>query len=316
MSKKEIGKATELFDTQVKQVRYQNGMDIWKNPGTIKDAVFQHSVLCQTYLPYRNPGDDVTLWEHEQGRASLNVQCLKEKNPATGEYEYIGLPYGTKARLIMAYLNTQAIKSESAIIDVEETITSFIKRIGLANKGKNIKEVKSQLARIAASIITLNYVDNEEHSLNVRFSLVKKYDLWFPKDERQRVLWTSQIQLTDDYFNELSKHAVPLDERALAALKNNAMALDIYAWLAQRLHRINPAKPQFVSWQNLKDQFGRNYGSMRKFKQVFRQTLQIVHTQYLTAKISEDKNKGYILENSPSPIEKKTFIILDGKKEE
>lgn len=304
----------QLFDTATKLKRYQNGIDIWRNPGAIKDAAFQHSVLCQTYLPYRQPPSETTIWEHKQGNASLNIQSLQEKNPQTGEFEYLGLPYGTKARLIMAYLNTQAVKHQSPIIDVEGSITSFIERIGLSKKGKNVLDVKNQLARIAASIITLNYIPEQTdgeatNTLNVRFSLVKKYDMWFPKDERQRVLWTSRIQLTEDYFSELCQHAVPLDERALAALKNNAMALDIYAWLAQRLHRIGN-KDQFVSWKAIKDQFGYNYKTMKKFKEVFRKTLSIVLTQYMDARIAEEKNKGFWLKNSPSPIEKKTIIML------
>lgn len=308
--KQDSDNVVSLFDTSLKQQRYESGMDIWRNGGQIKDAAFQHSVLCQTYLPYRNPGDDVHLWEHTQGRASLNIQCLQEKHPETGKFVHLGLPYGTKARLIMAYLNTQAIKSQSPIIDVETSVTSFIQQIGLAKKGKNVNDVKEQLARIASSVITLNYAVEDNHSLNVRFALVKKYDLWFPKDECQRVLWTSHIQLTDDYFEELMKHAVPLDERALGALKNSAMGLDIYCWLAQRLHRIPYGKPQFISWQNLKDQFGSNFKTMKKFKEVFRHTLGIVHSQYLTARLQEDKNKGFYLENSPSPIEKKTMIFL------
>lgn len=312
--KQDSEKVVSLFDTPLKQKRYETGIDIWRKGGKAQDAAFQHSVLCQTSFPYRNPGNDLKIWEHSQGRASLNIQCLQEKNPKTGEFMYLGLPYGTKARLIMAYLNTQAIKSQSPIIDVESSITAFIQQIGLAKKGKNVNDVKEQLARIASSIITLTYQADEEHSLNARFALVKKYDLWFPKDEKQKVLWTSRIQLTDDYFNELEKHAVPLDERALGALKNSSMGLDIYCWLAQRLHRIPHGKKQFVSWQNLKDQFGAGYGSMRKFKQVFRHTLGIVHTQYLTARIQEDTNKGFYLENSPSPIEKKTMILLGDSK--
>ena len=30
-------------------------------PGKIDDAIFQHSVLCQTFLPYRNPGQRAYL---------------------------------------------------------------------------------------------------------------------------------------------------------------------------------------------------------------------------------------------------------------
>jgi hypothetical protein len=51
------------------------------------------------------------------------------------------------------------------------------------------------------------------------------------------------------------------------------MALEIYTWLVQRLHQTDPSKPPFVSWQNLKEQFGNGYGEMWKFKQVFRKTL-------------------------------------------
>ena len=105
-----------------------------------------------------------------------------------------------------------------------------------------------------------------------------------------------------DYFESLMKHAIPLDKRAIGALSHNAMALDIYAWLAQRLHRINPAKPQFVSWKNLKDQFGQGYGRMDNFKQAFRQSLLLAKVEYMAAKFDEDKNKGLYLYNSPSPI--------------
>jgi hypothetical protein len=28
-----------------------------------RDLAFQHTVFCQTSLPYRNPGDNVRLWQ-------------------------------------------------------------------------------------------------------------------------------------------------------------------------------------------------------------------------------------------------------------
>jgi Plasmid encoded RepA protein len=138
---------------------------------------------------------------------------------------------------------------------------------------------------------------------------VKAFDMNFEKDSSKRVIWNSTIQLTDDYFNSLANHAIPLDERALAALSNNAMALDIYAWLAQRLHRIPHGNPQFVSWVNLQEQFGKGYNDMKSFKQVFRRTLQVVTLQYQSARIQEDINKGLMLYNSPTPIPTKTLLL-------
>jgi hypothetical protein len=287
----------------------KSAANIALDKASIEDAIFQHSVLCQTFLPYRNPGEDVKIWQQKQGNVSLAVQANHAANPATGDYEFVGLPYGTKSRLILAHINSEAIKSQSRVIDVEETLTGFIKKIGLNADGRTIKEVKEQLRRLTTSFISISYFNGEE-SLQVDLKIVKAFNLWFPKDEKQRVLWTSKIQLTDDYFTSLCNHAIPLDERALGALSHNAMALDIYAWLAQRLHRIDPSHPQFVSWQNLKDQFGHGYDQMFKFKQVFRSTLRIVLTQYPAARIEEDKNKGLKLYCSASPIPMKTVSFI------
>ena len=300
-----------LFDTPIQQKRHESAVSIWENPADSKDAMFQHSIFCQTYLPYRDPGNDVILHEHEQGRASLAIQCTQIRNPKTGEYEYIGLPFGSRARLILAYINTMAIKHQSPIVDIESSITAFTKAIGLQHKGRDIKNVKNQLSRIAASLITLQYIpEGEEKTIQANFSLVKSYDLWFPKGENQKVSWTSQVELTSDYYEELCKRAIPLDIRALGALKNSPMAIDLYSWLAQRLHRV-PEGGQFIPWTAIKRQFGGNYKTMKKFKEKFRLTLQQVKLQYRDAKIVEDKNKGFNLYTSPSPIPKKTMILLE-----
>ncbi|MBL7816568.1 MAG: replication initiator protein A [Saprospiraceae bacterium] len=276
----------------------------------IEDAIFQHSALCQTFLPYRNPGDETVIWQQKQGNVSLAVQANHAANPNTGDYEFVGLPYGTKARLILAHINSEAIKSQSRVVDVEESMTAFIKKIGLGTDGRTIKEVKEQLRRLTSSIISISYFNGEE-SMQVNMQIVKAFNLWFPKDEKNKVMWTSKIVLSEDYFNSLTNHAIPLDERALAALSHNAMALDIYAWLAQRLHRIDPHQPVFIAWAVLKEQFGHGYDQMFKFKQVFRKTLLTVKSQYPNARIEEDPNKGLKLYHSPSPIPTKSLLIPD-----
>lgn len=109
-------------------------------------------------------------------------------------------------------------------------------------------------------------------------------------------------------FNSLVNHAIPLDERALAALSHSAMALDIYAWLAQRLHRVNPKEPQFLTWKALKEQFGRGYNHMYKFKQIFRKTLTLARSQYPQAGIQEEKKQG-ILASQLSLADRKEAIV-------
>ncbi|GAB2564418.1 replication protein RepA [Spirosoma aerophilum] len=289
-------------------------MSIYQDKATIEAAFFQHSVLCQTFLPYRNPGDDCKLWQQSQGKAQLAISCTPVLNPATDKYELAGIPYGTKARLILAHINTQAIKTQSKTIDVEDSMTAFIKSIGLATDGRTIKEVKEQLRRLSASTLSVGFVDGAR-AVQVDFKIVKAFDLWFPKDDSQRVLWPSTVVLSDDYFNSLMVHAIPLDERALAALSNNAMAMDIYSWLAQRLHRITPGKPQFITWQALKDQFGQGYERMDHFKEVFRKTLHMSLKQYPNAlnRVEEVHNKGFNLSQTQPPILARNLIHLESK---
>lgn len=286
------------------EVRLDRSMlDIVTDKGTIEDAVFQHSVLCQTFLPYRNPGDDVTMWQQKQGNAHLAVSATPYLNPKTSQYEVLGIPYGTKARLILAHINTEAIRTQSSIINVEDSMTAFIKGLGLSTDGRTVREVKEQLRRLSASTLSVGFTDGIQ-SVQVDFKIVKAFDLWFPKNGSQRVLWPSTVKLTDDYFNSLMNHAVPLDERALAALSNNAMAMDIYSWLAQRLHRIPAGKPNFVPWASLKEQFGQGYERMDNFKAVFRKTLDMALKQYPWAigKIEEIENKGFKLSQAQPPV--------------
>jgi hypothetical protein len=66
----------------------------------------------------------------------------------------------------------------------------------------------------------------------------------------------------------------------LALLAHTAMGLDIYAWLAQRLHRIDPRKPAFIAWAALKDQCGPDYERMDNFKCFFRKTLAQVQRRW------------------------------------
>ena len=101
---------------------------------------------------------------------------------------------------------------------------------------------------------------------------------------------------------------MPLDERAIAALSHSAMALDVYCWLAQRLHRVDPGRPAFVPWAALHAQFGWHYDAIRKFRQVFKQTLEMVHSQYQGARISMD-GRGLTLRNSPPPVKGRIGLI-------
>jgi len=268
---------------------------------------FQHTVFCQTGLPYRNPGDDVRLWTRKQGNTALEIQAGRLPDPATRQYADIGLPWGAKPRLILAHLNAEALRQQSPVIEIESSLTAFVKRIRGFQHGREIRGFKDQLGRLSASTVRLALF-RESNAHAVETKVITAFDLWLRKDERQRVLWPSTIQLSLDYFNSLLDHAVPLHEADLAALAHSALGIDLYSWLAQRLHRVSLNRPAFISWVALKQQFGPDYARMRDFRRFFRQTLAQVQARYRAARIDVDEC-GIRLHNSPPPVTKRLVLL-------
>ena len=298
--------------SKVQRRAIKASVDIQMDPP--KEIAYQHTVLCQTSMPYRNPGNDVLRWERRQGNVHLLINAGEALNPKTDEFVQLGLPFGPKPRLILSHLNAEALKQGSPIIKVEETMTAFVRRIQNPLKkvkagpnGYEIRSFKDHLGRLSAAIIRLA-VCIDKHAIQIDSKIVTAFDLWFSKDEQQQLLWPSIIRLSEDYFNSLQKHAVPLDERALGALSHSAMALDIYTWLAQRLHRIPEGRPQFIPWTALKDQFGQDFGRMDNFKRKFRIAMKQVLTQYTIANIEGD-NRGLTLRSSLPPVPSRLFLV-------
>jgi len=294
-------KHTPSSAIQIRIARSQ--VDIMTFKGIAKDALFQHSILCQTFLPYRNPGNSILNWEHHQGKAQLSIQSNKVWHPETKSHSHIGLPYGVKARLLFLYLNTLAVQNQSPLIPIEGKLSTFMKQMGMDTNGRNIADTRKIYRRLMLSTISLSY-----HNKEGNIKIVRAFDI--PPDRQHAQLdWLPFIHLSDTYYNSLIQHAIPIDKRAIRALAHNAMAIDLYTWLSQRLHRVPKLRPQFISWAAVRAQFGPQYKRMCDFKSNFRKYLTVVLTQYPSARIKEIPNKGFSIQYSPSPIRKKDDSI-------
>lgn len=275
--------------------------------GDEQRLAFQHTVFCQTSLPYRNPGDGVRQWEREQGAVSLSVEAGRAKHPKTGKWVELGLPWGTKPRLILAHLHAEALRQGSPEIEVDSSLSAFVKRIRGFDGGREIRMFKDQLSRLSVAMVRMA-TTHEGRGLQINSQVITGFELWPELDVRQRVLWPSTIRLSLDYFASLQKHAVPLNEADLAALAHSALALDIYAWLAQRLHRIDPKRPVFIQWPALMQQFGADYRRMDNFKPRFLIALRQVKARYLLARV-EVETGGLRLSHSHPPVTKRGVML-------
>jgi hypothetical protein len=247
-------------------------------------------------------------WHARNGFLMLEVEAGRAFDARVGEFIDVGLPFGPKPRLVLCHLNAEALRTGSPVIELEQSLTGFVRRtLGLDVHGRNIHIVRDQLTRLAASDFRIGRSD-AEHSITVQGRILSGLTLWTPQDQSQRILWPTQVQFSVEYFESLTQHAVPLNETAVARLSHTAMGLDVYAWLAQRLHRVAPGKRPCVSWRALAEQFGSGYAQVRGFRRVFKRTLAQVQVVYPQANFSVEDD-GMRLAHSAPPVARRLLPV-------
>ncbi|MFA6922260.1 MAG: replication protein RepA [Gallionella sp.] len=280
----------------------ETSIQIHSSPATIINAAYLHSVFCQLGLPRSKVfGDSFT---RKCGGASILVEAGSLWN---GE-EFVKqiIPYGALPRIILAWINTYAVKNKTAIIDIGRSPSEFQKMLGQSvTGGKNgtIKNFKLQFQAMAACSITIGF--NTAGLISTYQG--KPFKSFTATWENKNQSWPKQIILSDEYFQSLAEKAVPLDSRSLSALSDSALAMDLYCWFAGRLHRI-PNRPILLHWRNLLEQFGQEYtgsDATRNFKKSFLLAMDRATGMYPGAKVKQVRT-GILLLKSPPPIPYRT----------
>src|SRR3954453_3620446 len=173
--------------TPVQRRRLESSIEIH---GTPADRIaYQHTVLCQTCLPYRDPGDATRIWERQQGAVALAVEAGRVRDPRMQKFVEVGLPFGSRPRLILAHLNREALLYGSPRIEVERSLTAFIKRVMPQNsspRGIEIRRFKEQLTRLTAALVRMAVDLSADRAYQVETKIIDSFELWLEKDERQR----------------------------------------------------------------------------------------------------------------------------------
>lgn len=105
---------------------------------------FLHTLFCQTMLPYRRHPE--RTWEHRNGNAILSVEAGWAYHPEKDSYVPFPLPYGPKARLVQIHLDSEAVRTRSPEIPVDDSMTAFASHIlGWDPNGRELRTLKNQL---------------------------------------------------------------------------------------------------------------------------------------------------------------------------
>ncbi|BAP87333.1 plasmid encoded RepA protein [Burkholderiales bacterium GJ-E10] len=269
------------------------------------DRVFVHPIMCQLGLPRSERGNELAF-ERRSGKATLRIEA---GTLFDGEkFVQQPLPYGTWPRLFFAFLNTQALITKSPEIYVG-TKRAFIRALGRNPNGGirgSLAMFEKQVRATAASRIKLGWADGDlAHDFEDK--PIKHFATWIGADGRHPTCRPHHVTLSDSYYELLLERTVPLDWNALQALDDSALAMDVYAWMAHRLCRLDSKVD--LHWNSLFEQFGSEYqgkDSKKTFRTKFALAVAAALRQYPRAKVALTK-EGLRLFPSPPPIAPKNF---------
>ena len=254
---------------------------------------FMARAMVQATLPHKKvEGNE---FERRNGAFTLSLMA-----PAK-----IGLPYGTVPRLLLAWLTTEAVKTQSRELELGDSLSGFMRELGLTPTGGargDITRLKNQTTRLFSSTITAIYESGDKTAILNRSIADKAVLWWHAKHPEQAALWRSTVTLSEQFYAEVIEHPIPVDLRALKVLKKSPMALDLYCWLTYRASYAK--KPSLIPWAALAMQFGSDYARLRDFKASFMAELRKVATVYAGAQF-EITDAGLVVKRSLPHIARK-----------
>ena len=210
---------------------------------TDPDRGFMARMMALCSLPRTNPG---------------NRKEYKRVNGPYTLYMTAGggckLPYGSLPRLLLAWVCTEAVRTQSRELVLGRSLSDFMRALGLAPVGGGRTRLRNQMRRLFNANIRLVYKDDHGEA-SVSSSVADRTAFWWnERKPDQSSLWDSEVELGEKFFNEIIRHPVPLDMNTLKALKRSPLGLDLYLWLTYRTFTLK--NPQQLTWRQLYHQFG------------------------------------------------------------
>ena len=190
------------------------------------------------------------------------------------------------------------MRTDSRNIELGKSLNAWLVKLGIPVGGKSFKDVKEQADRLSRCRLTFHVQQGGRAGL-INQNIVDHAMFVSDDDSGQDSLFVEIARLSETFFEQLKKHPVPLEDAAIKAISNNSQALDLYCWLAYRLHALPAART--VSWPALYAQFGSSYKKLAHFKMRFIDSLKVATAVYREADV-ELEEKGLILRPSKPPV--------------
>lgn len=253
-----------------------------------------YSGFCLTSLPHKKQPDD-KIWQRRGHRVTLLIEPGTMRSGNT-VIKY-GVPFGSRARMILLYLQTQAIRTGSREIELGKSMRSWMERMGIAVGGETTRALKEQASRISACSLKF-FWDGENAESWARGAIVSA-GLRFKDNGEHNQPWDDHVVLDETFWRALRDHPVPLQETAIRELAHRSLALDVYIWLAWRCHELKRSVD--ISWLALNAQFNTTGRPLKHFKPLFADAIRAATAAYPECRL-EVEDRGVTLHPSRPPV--------------
>ena len=251
-----------------------------------EDIAFLARQLVQATLPHAAPRGTPPEWARVNGNLTLSIRPGFKTDRRTGKRVCIGYPFGTIPRLLLFWITTEALRTKSRRLELGASLNAFIRDLGLnpATGGGvrgDAKRLRDQMERLFRATISFERSDDDGQSW-LDMQIAPKGFLWWDfKEPEQGALFTSWIELSEPFYEAILSAPVPVDVRALRALKRSPLALDLYAWLAyQSFLSTQRGRATFVSWTQMMKHLGTDYADLRNFRRHAKSAILKIRTVY------------------------------------
>ena len=211
------------------------------------DLGFMARMMALCSLPRTNPGNRLQ-YKRQNGPFKLIMIAGGDNR----------LPYGNLPRLLLAWVCTEAVRTQNRELVLGRSLAEFMRMLGIyhnsGGRGGVQTRLRNQMRRLFNASVQLIYEDGRREASASSFVADRTEFWWNERKPDERVLWESKIELGEAFFNEIIRHPVPLDMNTLTALKRSTLGLDLYLWLTYRTFALT--RPVRITWRQVYRQFG------------------------------------------------------------
>ena len=165
------------------------------------------------------------------------------------------LPYGNLPRLLLAWVSTEAVRTGKRELQLGKSLIGFMRRLGIENDGGYPRRrLREQMERLFSSAISLHF-RGEGKSVHLAGVIAEQAVFWWDyKRPDMDSLFSSEIRLSQPFFDSIVRQPVPIDINCLQALRKSSLGLDLYLWLTYRTFSLR--EPLSLTWKQLYVQHG------------------------------------------------------------